>query len=203
MRGCLQTPLGKIHIPLFHLFFFFFKRILWSEKLKETIHNRDNVLSTIQVKSIVWKWSKRKEEQRTPTVKWMGSVCFVFLIMENVDGMNWSCLISGFDFLAIYITKNEPSWNKHLTVELQSMCCCHEQVYFLTFVNIKRLIFPLFFFSSSQMLWQDFSRQTPAHHQVFSFFKFTLHSSKGSHLICVMSCLTIWAFHLDRFPWEF
>ena len=24
---------------------------------------------TIQVKSIVWKWSKRKEEQRIPTVK--------------------------------------------------------------------------------------------------------------------------------------
>ena len=42
MRGCLQTPLGKIHIPL--SIFFFFRRILWSEKLKENIHNRDSVL---------------------------------------------------------------------------------------------------------------------------------------------------------------
>ena len=102
-RRCLQTPLGKIHIPFPSFFFFFFRRILWSGKLKETIHNRDNALKG-QNKWKVLSGNGAKGKRNSVYQQWNEWVLCVsvFLIMENVEGVNWSCLISGFDFSNFY-----------------------------------------------------------------------------------------------------
>lgn len=95
------TPLNTM---LLLLFLFLQSNVMSRVMARGCSCQRQCSKSTMQVTDIVWKWSKEVKKERRAHTNWNEQVSCVsmFLIVENVEEMNWSCLISGFDFSNLY-----------------------------------------------------------------------------------------------------